>query len=117
MATDKHEQIRRRAYEIWESEGRPEGAALRHWQQACDELDGDGADKTSQELVPRDDRDDAALLQGAGESGDFDRLRGKSPRSRKTSKSPQSSASAMPEVEITTGETPSRQKIKKTEGP
>jgi hypothetical protein len=30
MVADKHEQIGRRAYEIWESRGRPEGAALRH---------------------------------------------------------------------------------------
>ncbi|MDP9812868.1 hypothetical protein J2W42_005739 [Rhizobium tibeticum] len=68
MAADKHEQIRRRAYEIWESEGRPEGAALRHWQQASDELNGDGADKTSQEPTSGDDRDDAALLQGAADN-------------------------------------------------
>ncbi|OWV96125.1 hypothetical protein ATY81_27860 [Rhizobium sp. R72] len=113
MAADKHEQIRRRAYEIWESEGCPEGQALRHWQQACDELDG--ADKSSQELLSRDDRDDAALLQGAGESGDINH--GKSGPSTKRPTSPQSFASSVPEVEITTGEAPLRQTIKKTEGP
>ncbi|MDP9810155.1 hypothetical protein J2W42_003016 [Rhizobium tibeticum] len=105
MAADKHEQIRRRAYESW-GEGRPEGAALRHWQQACDELDGDGADRTPQEPMSGDNRDDAALLQGAGESGDIDRPRGKSTGSRKTSKKPQSSAPAVPEVEITTAKSP-----------
>jgi hypothetical protein len=30
--------ISRRAYELWESEGRPEGADLRHWLQAEQEL-------------------------------------------------------------------------------
>lgn len=30
--------ISRRAYEIWESEGRPEGCDLRHWLQAEQEL-------------------------------------------------------------------------------
>ena len=69
MATDRHEQIRRRAYEIWEDEGRPEGADLRHWLQASDELAGDDEHETLQELIDEDDRDDTALLQGAGEKG------------------------------------------------
>ena len=30
--------MRRRAYEIWEKEGRPEGRALEHWLQAKQEL-------------------------------------------------------------------------------
>ncbi|PDT34197.1 hypothetical protein CO671_22485 [Rhizobium sp. M10] len=108
MATDKHEQIRRRAYEIWEAEGRPEGADLRHWMQACDELAGEDEDETLQDLLDQDDRDDAALLQGAGESGDLDRPR------------PgfgQVSGATPPDIEITTGEKPSRQKIRETEGP
>ena len=29
-----HERIRRRAYELWESEGRPEGREHAHWHQA-----------------------------------------------------------------------------------
>jgi hypothetical protein len=36
------EQIRRRAQEIWEAEGRPEGQHDRHWQQAEQELFGGG---------------------------------------------------------------------------
>lgn len=116
MAANKHEQIRRRAYEIWESEGRPEGANLRHWQQACEELGGDSDHETPQEL-DEFDRDDAALLQGAGESSDIDPGSGKSPRVREKSKDAPSPKPAAPEVEITTGEKPSRQKIKKTEGP
>ena len=32
------EMIRRRAYEIWEGEGRPAGAELRHWDQAAREM-------------------------------------------------------------------------------
>jgi hypothetical protein len=34
------ETISRRAYELWEQEGRPEGADLRHWLQAEQELNG-----------------------------------------------------------------------------
>lgn len=31
-------QIRRRAYEIWEAQGRPEGCAVEHWLQAQAEV-------------------------------------------------------------------------------
>lgn len=108
MAIDKHEQIRRRAYEIWEAEGRPEGADLRHWLQACDELAGEDEHETLRDLIEEDDRDDAALLQAAGESGDFD-----PPRT-----APGRPAEApVPDVEITTGEKPSWREVRKTEGP
>ena len=38
---DQNEQIRRRAHQIWEAEGRPEGQAARHWAEAEDELGTD----------------------------------------------------------------------------
>ncbi|SCB61066.1 Protein of unknown function [Rhizobium aethiopicum] len=112
MAIDKHEQIRRRAYEIWEAEGRPEGADLRHWMQACDELAGDDEHATLQDLIDQDDRDDAALLQGAGESGDLDR-----PRAELAQVAGAATPGIVPDIEITTGEKPSRRKIRNTEGP
>jgi len=115
MIPNKNEKIRRRAYEIWESEGRPEGADLRHWQQACDELGGDSDDETPQELVDELDRNDVALLQGAGESGDIDQSSGKSPGGKKRLKNVPSSKPAAPEV--TTSEKPSQQRIKKTGAP
>jgi Protein of unknown function (DUF2934) len=31
---DMHQRIERRAYELWESEGRPEGRQQAHWRQA-----------------------------------------------------------------------------------
>jgi len=68
MATDKHEQIRRRAPEIWENEGRPDGAALRHWLQACDELEEDNEHETLQDLLDADDHDAEALLHASGEA-------------------------------------------------
>jgi hypothetical protein len=111
MAVDQHEEIRRRAYQLWEEEGRPEGAELRHWLQACDELAGDDEHEMMQELIDKDDRDDAALLQGAGESGDLDTPPVTPPDSSAAE------GTAIPDVEITTGATPARQKIKRTEGP
>ena len=69
MATDKHEQIRQRAYEIWEEEGRPVGAELRHWLQASDEFSEDEEPRPPEGLSDKDDRDTTALLQGVGENG------------------------------------------------
>lgn len=36
---DREEKIRARAHELWELEGRPEGAGERHWLQAAAEVD------------------------------------------------------------------------------
>ncbi|ARM92444.1 hypothetical protein RHEC894_PE00421 (plasmid) [Rhizobium sp. CIAT894] len=108
MAIDKHEQIRRRAYEIWEAEGRPDGADQRHWLQACDELAGEDEHETLQDLLDQDDRDDTALLQGAGESGDFDPPPAKLRRM---------AGVRVPDIEMTTGERRPQGKIRKTEGP
>ena len=38
MESDRYEAIRKRAYEIWERNGRPEGRRDEHWQQAEAEL-------------------------------------------------------------------------------
>ncbi|OAP36938.1 hypothetical protein AU381_17645 [Sinorhizobium glycinis] len=38
MENDKEELIKRRAYAIWEQEGRPDGQDLRHWEQAAREM-------------------------------------------------------------------------------
>ncbi len=102
MRIDLQERIRHRAYEIWESEGRPEHQNLRHWLQASKEL-GNSAESSGNNL---DDRDEAALLQGAGESGDFE---AKDSQSR--------SAGERGGVEITTGEQPARQSVRKTKRP
>ncbi|MFN7103480.1 MAG: DUF2934 domain-containing protein [Pseudorhizobium sp.] len=39
MADDKEEQIRRRAYALWEEGGRPADKDAEHWEQATRELD------------------------------------------------------------------------------
>jgi hypothetical protein len=38
MAIDRDELIGRRAYQLWEAEGRPEGGDLRHWLRASEEV-------------------------------------------------------------------------------
>jgi hypothetical protein len=55
MADDKQNRIRQRAHEIWEREGRPEGAHERHWQQAEGEIateDGKGRRKSAASRKP-----------------------------------------------------------------
>jgi hypothetical protein len=42
---DREDVIRRRAYEIWEDEGRPEGLHQEHWGRAERELNGSHADE------------------------------------------------------------------------
>ena len=37
---DRDELIRRRAYSIWEKQGRPDGKHDEHWRQAHDEMHG-----------------------------------------------------------------------------
>lgn len=34
MMADRHREIEKRAYGLWEQEGRPEGKALEHWLRA-----------------------------------------------------------------------------------
>ncbi|MDL2406228.1 DUF2934 domain-containing protein [Rhizobium calliandrae] len=116
MAANKQEEIRLRAYAIWESEGRPEGADARHWQQACDELNGDTGHRMTQRPLDEIDRDEAALLQGAGENGDLDQDSGTSHPAKKKLRHKRSAKSATRKLEITAAEKSPRQKIKKTQG-
>lgn len=37
---DREEQIRARAHQIWEEEGRPEGREQEHWNRAAREMEG-----------------------------------------------------------------------------
>lgn len=57
---DPTDRIRRRAYAIWEREGRPEGREADHWKQASEELAIE--DNIGQTLAPNPSRgpDDAA---------------------------------------------------------
>jgi hypothetical protein len=42
MTPDRHAAIERRAYLLWEREGRPEGKALAHWLRAEREVEAQG---------------------------------------------------------------------------
>lgn len=68
MARDQYERIQQRAYEIWENEGRPEGSAARHWDQALDELAGEDEHESLQDLIDEDDRADDERREHASPS-------------------------------------------------
>jgi Protein of unknown function (DUF2934) len=48
---EREEQIRRRAHELWEQEGKPEGREMDFWLQAEREIAGEQVD-TPQQLFP-----------------------------------------------------------------
>jgi hypothetical protein len=60
--------ISRRAYELWEKEGRPEGNDLRHWLQAEQDLrstqSGNDLGSASDSSLPRNTSIDTRPLQG-----------------------------------------------------
>ena len=53
MADDRQNRIRQRAHEIWEQEGRPEGAHERHWRQAENEMAAADAKPVKKPAAPR----------------------------------------------------------------
>ena len=59
MERDEEQAIRERAYFMWESEGRPEGRAMNHWQRASDEMPFVDAEKV---LDSRSDANIPAML-------------------------------------------------------
>ncbi|TIS55073.1 DUF2934 domain-containing protein [Mesorhizobium sp.] len=49
---DRVERIRQRAYEIWEREGRPEGRAREHWDQAVQEIEAEASEDDRGPVAP-----------------------------------------------------------------
>ena len=67
---DRDARIRRRAHEMWEAEGRPEGQAERHWSRAAEDLDREDA------AIQREGN--AGEKPGVRPKGDADFVRDKS---------------------------------------
>lgn len=67
---DREQRLRRRAYDVWEREGRPEGRAEEHWRAA--ESDEAGDDPASSPATPpggphaKPELTNAAATPGAG---------------------------------------------------
>lgn len=65
MAEDREERIRRRAYDLWQREGAPEGRHQDHWHEAVAQIDAE--DATDTDVAP----ETAAAAGLAGRSDDL----------------------------------------------
>ena len=98
MANGREQEIRKRAHELWEQEGKPDGDDLRHWLKALEQF-GNGAAppaKAKRAARPR------ASAQIPAETAP----QAKKPRAAKE-----------PAVDITTGREPPSKPVKRVEGP
>ncbi|MGO4570076.1 DUF2934 domain-containing protein [Rhizobium sp. 2YAF20] len=98
MAYDREPEIRKRAYELWEQEGKPEGDDLRHWLMALEQF-GNGA-------APPARAKRTARPRASAEIPAETALQPKKPRAAKE-----------PAVEITKGKEPPSKQVKRVEGP
>ncbi|WP_313526707.1 DUF2934 domain-containing protein [Shinella sp.] len=51
---DQSERIRKRAHEIWEEEGRPEGREYSHWLRARADIQAEDGEKPKRPVSPLD---------------------------------------------------------------
>jgi hypothetical protein len=79
---DREAQIRQRAHEIWETEGRPDGRHAEHWARATEEFDSRGGQPSAQPQaqmpaggLPDDGASPAAGSSDSGGSGKSKRRR------------------------------------------
>jgi hypothetical protein len=61
MHQDRDQQIRERAYHIWEREGRPHGRQAAHWAQALSELEAEGRALAAQKPTTTAAEEDAPV--------------------------------------------------------
>jgi hypothetical protein len=97
MANDREQEIRKRAYELWEQEGKPHGDDLRHWLKALEQF-GKGA-------APLAKSKRTARPKASAEFPAETAPQAENPRAKE------------PAVEITTGKKPPGKPVKRVEGP
>jgi hypothetical protein len=97
MSNDREQEIRHRAYELWEQEGKPHGDDLRHWLKALEQF-GNGA-------APPAKSKRKARPKASAEIPAETATQAKKPKAKE------------PAVEITTGKEPPSKQIKRVEGP
>ena len=69
MPSDTLDQIRMRAYELWEEQGRPDGLSDVHWQQAARELGAGPFDLERDPGISRSGGETPQRLAGVADSG------------------------------------------------
>jgi hypothetical protein len=86
MSTDD-KRIREFAYQIWESEGKPEGQEARHWEMACKLAEAEA-------LAPKKPAKAASSKTTVGKAGDG-KLNGKAGEAKPKAKAKPAAASAV----------------------
>jgi hypothetical protein len=72
---DREDRIRRRAYEIWEREGRPHGREQEHWDRAVQEIEAEEPEASRGPVAPDpavDERSDPRLDVSTGDEPPVD---------------------------------------------
>ncbi len=72
MEANREDEIRARAYQLWEEEGRPEGRAEQHWFTAREAVAVEENHETA--LLPIDAGNDAEPLEALENAGEFPTL-------------------------------------------
>ena len=72
MEANRDDEIRTRAYQLWEEEGRPEGRADQHWFTARESLAVEENHETA--LLPLDTGTDAEPIEAVENAGEFPTL-------------------------------------------
>ena len=72
MDANRDDEIRTRAYQLWEEEGRPEGRAEQHWFTARESLAVEENHQTA--LLPIDTGTDAEPIEAVENAGEFPTL-------------------------------------------
>ena len=72
MEANRDDEIRTRAYQLWEEEGRPEGRADQHWCTARESLAVEENHETA--LLPLDTGTDAEPIEAVENAGEFPTL-------------------------------------------
>lgn len=107
MADDREERIRKRAYEMWERDGFPEGQHNAHWQEAEAEIDAEMRSEGS-----------ASRAAGADDAASAKPKKTRAPRKPATSKAADASPSKATKTapKATTPRKPRARKSAKPEG-
>lgn len=69
MSSHREEQIRQRAYELWEAEGRPEGRHYEHWERAAREIEAEEGGSADDAEIPEMPEDFPEAGGSSGASG------------------------------------------------
>lgn len=72
MEANRDDEIRARAYQLWEEEGRPEGRAEQHWFTARESLAIEENHESA--LLPLDTGTDAEPIEAVENAGEFPTL-------------------------------------------